>query len=93
MRKIFFAVLIIVLFSNVSISIAADKLTFSGELTVNGQEISGTGSITMPRTKKFETQDDDPEVMAGLFKDEGYDKARAALRVETSEAFTVGGSG
>ena len=90
MRKILCVMFILAILSTTAF--AADRLTFSGELTVNGEEISGSGSITMPRPRKFETQDDDPEVMAGLFKEEGYDKAKAALRIETSEAFTVSGS-
>ncbi|MBR1485971.1 MAG: ankyrin repeat domain-containing protein [Synergistaceae bacterium] len=90
MRKVLFAVFILVLFS--SSALAADQLTFNGELTVNGQEISGSGTVSMPKPKAVWTQDDDPGVMAGIFKEEGYDNEEAALKIETSESFSVSGS-
>ena len=90
MRKVLFAVFILVLFS--SSALAADQLNFNGELTVNGQEISGSGTISMPKPKAVWTQDDEPGVMAGIFKKEGYDKEEAALKIETSESFSVNGS-
>ena len=89
MRKVLCAVFILVLFS--FSAFAADQLTFNGELTVNGQKISGNGTIQMPKPKAVWTQDDDPGVMAGIFEEEGYDKEKAALKIETSESFSVGG--
>ena len=94
MRKLLFVIFIIALLS--SVSLAADnnndKITFNGELTVNGQKINGNGTISMPKTKTLQTQDDDPGIMANLFKKEGYDKAKADLKIETSKSFTVSGS-
>ncbi len=93
MRKLLFlfsVIFILELFS--SVSFAEDSLKFSGELTVNGKKISENETISMPKPKAVFTQDDDPGVMAGLFAEEGYDKEEAALRIETSDSFTVSGS-
>ena len=90
MRKILCVVFIITLFAGASF--ATDELIFSGELTVNGQKINGKGTISMPETKAIFTQDDDPEVMAGLFESEGYTKSEAEIKINTSKSFTVSGS-
>ncbi len=90
MRKLLFVVFILTLFAGASF--AADSITFSGELTVNGQKINGKGTISMPQTKAISTQDDDPEVMAGLFESEGYTKSEAEIKINTSKSFTVSGS-
>ena len=90
MRKLLCVIFILALFSTVSF--AADNLTFNGELTVNGQKISGSGTVSMPKPQAVFTQDDDPGVMAGIFKEEGYDRAQAALKIEASDFFTVNGS-
>lgn len=89
-KKVLFAMFVLALFS--SVSFADDSLTFNGELKVNGKEISGNGSIPMPKPKAVWTQDDDPGVMAGIFEEEGYDKEKPALTIGTSEAFSVSGS-
>ena len=91
MRKLLSVVFILVLFSSVCFA-AEDQITFNGELTVNGQKISGNESISMPKPKALHTQDDDPKVMANLFKKEGYDKAEADLKIEASKSFKVSGS-
>ena len=71
------------------------EIVFGGKLTVvaNGKNLSidGERSIQMPNPFRIETQDDDPEVLVMLLKEEGYTSQKAPIIVNSANAFTVSG--
>lgn len=105
MRQKFFVsclmLVLIIAFSGVSFaakkggSNSSNELTFSGNLTIiiNGKEtaVNGSANIPMPETFRVETQDDDPGVMAELFKKDGRTTEKAAIIAKTSEPFIISG--
>ena len=95
-QKYFISCLVLALIIAFSgVSFAANEITFSGNLTIiinnNEKEIKGSANIPMPKTFIAETQDDDPGVIAEIFKKDGRITENAAITAKTLESFTVSG--
>ncbi len=91
MRKFF--LLILALFTmSAEVCFAADELTFTGNIILNGEKVNGSVRVPVPEPVGFWNQDNAPMVMAELFKENGYDKAKPVFTIRTSEPFTVSGS-
>ena len=72
---------------------AGSVAELKGQLTVtiNGKDtaVSGAGKVELPEPYSFETQDDDPTVLAGVLKENLSDEA--PVTVKASKSFTIGG--
>ena len=96
MKKLFFLIFILCFAASAFADTKNDsEITFIGNLTIiqNGKKIKvrDNHSISIPKLEEFGTQDDQPVVMADMFKESGFTKAEPALTIKTSKPFTISG--
>ena len=80
---------------------AKDTITLEGKFTITADlpgmklkdtDINRKADIPMPTILKVETQDDHPEVLAQLFRENGYIRRRADVFLKMSEPVKVSGA-
>ena len=93
MKKFLAALIFILCFAGSAFSKEDTEIIFKGNLKIvqNGKEslVKKTKNIPIPKLEKFETQDDHPIVMAGMFNEKGYAKSTPVITVKTSKPFTL----
>lgn len=89
-----FSVVCVFLLLMATSAFAGSAAELKGQLTVtiNGEntEISGAGKVELPEPYSFETQDDDPRLLADILKENL--SGEASVTVKTSKSFTIGGN-